>query len=215
MMQRMKYALIVAIAAIAFDGAAQTYPSKPIRLIVPSSPGGVNDTTARVMAPRLSAALGTTVIVENRPPNQVGTALVAKSANDGYTILNTPDNFPLTQFLMKDVPYDATRDFSGISLLWRAPQIIAIPAGLGVTDLAEFVRFAKSKPGSMNYEAAGAKLLVRLVRQLERRFGPLPAEIMEQLARADEAQLVTWGDAVLPSRPILAHLSHLQSESTP
>ena len=156
MMQRMKYALIVAITAIAFDGAAQTFPSKPIRLIVPSSPGGVNDTTARAMAPRLSTALGTTVIVDNRPPNQVGTALVAKSANDGYTILNTLDNFPLTQFLMKDVPYDATRDFSGISLLWRAPQIIAIPAGLGVTDLAEFVRFAKSKPGSLNYGAAGA-----------------------------------------------------------
>jgi tripartite-type tricarboxylate transporter receptor subunit TctC len=151
------YALVLTgVAALPLGVNAQTYPSKPIRYIVPTSPGGVNDTSARVVAPRLSERLATPVIVENRPPNQVGTAIVAKAAPDGYTILNTLDNFPLTQFLMKDVPYDATRDFAGISLLWRAPQIAAIPAERGISDLGQFVRLAKSKPGSLNYGAAGA-----------------------------------------------------------
>lgn len=179
MMHWMKYALIAAIAAIAFDGAAQTYPSKPIRYIVPSSPGGVNDTSARVMAPRLGAALGTPVIVENRPPNQVGTALVAKSATDGYTILNTLENFPLTQFLMKDVAYDAIRDFAGISLLWRAPQIVAIPPGLGVTDLADFVRLAKSKPGSLNYGSAGAGTSGHLAGELFKSTASIDMQVVQ------------------------------------
>jgi tripartite-type tricarboxylate transporter receptor subunit TctC len=147
---------VAAFAAGTLNCYSQPYPSKPIRYIVPTSPGGVNDTSARVVAPRLSAGLATPVIVENRPPNVVGTGLVAKSAADGYTILNALDNHPLTQFLMKDVPYDATKDFAGISLVWRAPQIAAIPAGHGITDLAQFVRFAKSKAGNLNYGAAGA-----------------------------------------------------------
>ena len=193
-MRCMTYALVLAaLAAVPFGGIAQPYPSKPIRYIVPSSPGGVNDTSARIIAPRLSAALGTPVIVENRPPNQVGTALVAKSEADGYTILNTLDNFPLTQFLMKDVPYDATRDFAGISLLWRAPQIAAIPAGLGITNLAEFVRLAKSKPGSLNYGAAGAGTSGHLAGELFKSTAGIDMQVVQYKGAGPAVSAVLGG----------------------
>ncbi len=156
-MHWMRCALVVAVlAAGTFECQSQPYPSKPIRYVVPTSPGGVNDTSARVLAPRLSAGLSTPVIVENRPPNQVGTSFVAKAAADGYTILNALDNHPLTQLLMRDVPYDAIKDFARISLLWRAPLIAAVPAELGIRDLNQFVRFAKSKAGGLNYASPGA-----------------------------------------------------------
>ena len=152
-----RYALVVAIlTAATLDGYSQPYPSKPIRYIVATSPGGASDISARLLAPRFSAGLATPIIVENRPPNVVGTGLVAKSAADGYTILHAMDNFPLTQFLMRDVPYDATKDFAGISLVFRGPLIAAVRAELGITDLNQFVRFAKSKAGRLNYATAGA-----------------------------------------------------------
>ena len=154
--QRTGLIFFAAIVAAALDCSAQGYPSKPIRYIVPTSPGGVNDTSARVMAPKLSTALAVPVIVENRPPNQVGTAIAAKAAPDGYTILNALDNHPLTQFLLRDIPYDAVKDFAGVSMVFRAPLIAAVPPDLGIKDLQQFISYAKSKAGAVSYASPGA-----------------------------------------------------------
>lgn len=211
-MHGLKYALLLAfLAAGMHQGHAQPYPSKPIRFIVPSSPGGVNDTSARVLAPRLGERLATAVVVENRPPNQVGTAQVAKAAPDGYTIMNTLDNFPLTQFLMKDVPYDATRDFAGISLLWRAPQIAAIPAKSGITDLAEFVRLAKSKTGSLNYGAAGAGTSGHLAGELFKSTAGIDMQVVQYKGAGPALAAVLGGHIDFIVATVGTLLPHIRS----
>ena len=159
------FALTLCWAGLA---AGQAYPSKPIRIIVPTSPGGLNDLTTRAITPKLQEALGQPVVVENRAgaDTMIGTEIAAKSAPDGYTLINVFDNFPLNQFLVKKVPYDAAKDFVPISLLVRGPQLIVVPAQLGVKSLAEFIQLAKSKPGALNYATAGAGSSSHLVAEL-------------------------------------------------
>ena len=148
--------------------AGQTYPVKPVRIIVPTSAGGLNDLTTRAITPKLQEQLGQPVVVENRPgaDTMIGTEIAAKAPADGYTLINVFDNFPLNQFLVKNVPYDAVRDFTPISLLVRGPQLIVVPAQLGVKTLAEFIQLAKSKPGALNYATAGAGSSSHLVAEL-------------------------------------------------
>lgn len=147
--------LLLTVAAAPL--AAQGFPNKPIRVIVPTPPGGAIDVTTRMITPKLSETLGKPVIVENRAgaDTMIGTEMAAKSPPDGYTLLSVFDNFPLSQHLFKKVPYDAIRDFSPISMLIRGPMIVAAPPKLGVKDLNELVQLAKSKAGSFNYGSAG------------------------------------------------------------
>lgn len=164
---------LITLAAAAWVGLvhAQAYPNKPVRIIVPSSPGGGIDVTTRVLAPRLSEAFRQPVLVENRPGAQtmIGTDMVAKAAPDGYTLLTVFDNFPLTQHMMKNVPYDALKDFAPISLLVRGPMIVGVPPQLGVKNLSQFVNLLKSKPGAFTYGSASvgtsSHLTVELFKQ--------------------------------------------------
>ena len=137
--------------------AAQVYPSKPIRMIVPSPPGGATDLTGRAVSSKLAEALGQTIIVDNRPgaDTMIGTEMAAKAAPDGYTLITVFDNFPLSQYLFKKVPYDALKDFTPISLIIRGPMIVGVPTQLGVKELGQYVQLAKQK-GNFNYGSAGA-----------------------------------------------------------
>ena len=148
--------------------SGQSYPSKPIRIIVPTSPGGVNDVTTRAVTPKLQEALGLPVVVENRAgaDTMIGTEMAAKAVPDGYTLLAVFDNFPLNQFLFNKVPYDAAKDFTPISLLVRGPQLMVVPPQLGVKTVAEFIQLAKAKPGGLNYATAGAGSSSHLVVEL-------------------------------------------------
>ncbi|MCC6474395.1 MAG: tripartite tricarboxylate transporter substrate binding protein [Burkholderiales bacterium] len=136
---------------------AQAYPARSVRIIVPSSAGGGIDVTTRALTPRLSESLRQPVLVENRPgaETMIGTEMVAKAPPDGYTLLSVFDNFPLTQHMIKKVPYDALRDFAPVALLVRGPMIVGVPPQLGVKDLAEFVNLARAKGGAFNYGSAG------------------------------------------------------------
>ena len=164
---------LLTLVAAAWVGSihAQAYPSKAIRIIVPSSAGGGIDVTTRVFTPRLSEVFGQPVLVENRPGAQtmIGTEMVAKAAPDGYTLLTVFDNFPLTQHMMKNVPYDALKDFAPISLLVRGPMIVGVPPQLGVKNLSQFVNLVKSKPGAFSYGSASvgtsSHLTVELFKQ--------------------------------------------------
>ena len=146
---------------------AQPYPHKPIRMIVPSSPGGAIDVTARAVTPKLADALGQPVIVDNKPgaDTMIGTDMAAKAAPDGYTLVTVFDNFPLTQYLVRRVTYDAIKDFAPISLIIRGPMIVGVPAQLGVKDLAQFMQLAKSK-GNLSYASAGAGTSSHLTAEL-------------------------------------------------
>jgi tripartite-type tricarboxylate transporter receptor subunit TctC len=136
---------------------AQAYPAKTVRIIVPSVPGGANDTGARLAAPKLSEFLGQAVIVENRAASGgvVGMNHVAGSAPDGYTLIVVFDSFATNPYLFKDVKYDPVKDFAPVTLMGRSAQVLAVHPDLGVKTLNDFVQLARSRGSNLDWGTAG------------------------------------------------------------
>ena len=137
--------------------AAQTYPSKPIRLVLPYVPGGIIDTAGRNLALRLSESLGQSVVAENRPGagGMVGADAVARSAPDGYTILLTDPALVSNPTLQADVPYDLFKGLQSVSIIGSSPAVIVASLRLPVTTFAELIAYAKANPGKLNFASAG------------------------------------------------------------
>ncbi|QEZ48894.1 tripartite tricarboxylate transporter substrate binding protein [Cupriavidus oxalaticus] len=138
--------------------AAETYPAKPIRLVVPYPPGGFNDTLGRVVASKLSAAWGQPVIVDNKPGagTIIGTSFVAKAAADGYTLLVVQFPFAANPWLYKSLPYDTSKDFAPIILAGQSPMTLVVSRGSSIRSVQDLVRAAKAAPGSINYGSSGS-----------------------------------------------------------
>lgn len=154
--------LTPALAAIALAVApsaapAQTYPVKPIRLVVGFTPGGGVDINARLLSPKLTEFLGQQIIVENRPGagTNIANEYVAKSPPDGYTLLINTAALAINLSLYKKVPYEA-RDFAPISILSMSPNILVVHSSVPVKTVKEFIALAKSRPGQLNFSSAGA-----------------------------------------------------------
>ena len=151
---------IAAIALCAAQGlaCAQSWPSKPVRIIVPLTGGSNADILARMVAGRLAAQMGQTFIVENRPgaAGTIGVALVAKAEPDGYTVLVHTSSFTVTPATHPNAPYDTARDFAGITPLGTVPLVMIMSPSKGLRTVHDVVRAAKAKPGSMNYASAGS-----------------------------------------------------------
>jgi len=137
--------------------AQEKYPSKRITMVVPWPPGGSVDTVARLMAEALRTRLGQPVVISNRPgaTGTIGANAVAKADPDGYTLLMTIGAYPITAALMKNLPYDATRDLAGISLVVRAPNMLVVQPDFPAKNLADLVALAKASPGKYTYSTAG------------------------------------------------------------
>jgi len=144
------------------------YPSKPVRIYVPASPGGASDIAARLVSPKLTEALGQPFVVENRVTSGgvVGTAQLAKSAPDGYAIMMTFDTFASNPHMYKDLPYDIIKDFAPIMQLTRYPQILVVHPSLKVSTVPEFVAYAKANGAKLNYGSAGPASSSRLAFEL-------------------------------------------------
>lgn len=138
--------------------AAQEYPVRPIRLVVPFPPGGANDIVARVLAAPVSLALGQPVVVDNKggAAGTIGSDFVAKSAGDGYTLLMTAAPFVITQSLYPKLPYDGQKDFVPIGLLTSAPFVLAVSAKHPAQSLRELLEMARQKPRSISFSSPGA-----------------------------------------------------------
>lgn len=150
----------IGAAAVFFAPAetvAQPFPSKPVRIVVPLTPGGVFDILARAVAGELSTLWGQQVIVENRPGANaiIATEFVVKSAPNGYTMLFTNPTIAINQFLYKKLPYDVERDLVPVFNVIYAPSIIVIHPQLPAKTLREFVALAKSRPGAIAYGSFG------------------------------------------------------------
>jgi len=148
------------VLSLAVDGAsvqAQTYPTKPVRLLVGFTPGGGVDINARLLASKLSELIGQQAIVENRPGagTNIATELVAKATPDGYTLLFTSPAVAINMSLYRKPPYDALRDFSGVSVFSESTNILVVPASLPAKSLQELVALARERPGALNYSSAG------------------------------------------------------------
>jgi tripartite-type tricarboxylate transporter receptor subunit TctC len=151
------FAAILAAAA-AGPASAQTYPAKPIRLIVPFPPGGPTDTHSRWAAHQLNVAFGQPVVVENRAgaAGIIGTEAVAKAAPDGYTLLGgNPGPLTIAPGIRKQLAYDPVRDFAPITLIARSASAWCVHPSVPAKGLKEFVALAKARPGTINYATPG------------------------------------------------------------
>jgi tripartite-type tricarboxylate transporter receptor subunit TctC len=147
-------ALLAPLAPIA---AAQSYPTKPIRLVTPFAPGGGTDISARVLAEGLGKALAETVVVDNRPGagSILGTEIVAKSNPDGYTLLLGNISMAFNAALYRKLPYDTLRDFIPISLVTDQPNILVAHPSIAAKSFKDFNALARSQPGKLTYGSAG------------------------------------------------------------
>ena len=137
---------------------AQAFPSKPIKLVVPYSPGGLPDTVARLLAQRLQGPLGQPVVVENKAGGggAVAAATLAQSPADGHTLIVTDGPMlAIAPLVSKQMSYDPVKDFAPVSLVGTAPLFLAVNANVKANTLDEFIALAKSKPGALNYGSAG------------------------------------------------------------
>src|SRR5215510_1185724 len=145
--------LTLGLALTAAGAVAQPYPAKPVRIIVTVAPGGGNDFVARLAGQKLGERLGQQFIVENRPGGNgtIGTALVAKAAPDGYTLLlGFVGSLAMTPHVEK-VGYDPLRDFAGVGLLASSYHVLAVHPSLPVRSVKQLIAFAKARPGELNY----------------------------------------------------------------
>lgn len=138
--------------------AADTYPARPIRMVVPYAPGGNTDVLARMIAQRLSQPLGQQVVVDNRPGGNtlIGTGLVAQAAPDGYTMMLTTLTFAVIPSLYKKPPFDALRDFTPITLAVALPNVLIVHPSVPAKSLKELIAYARANPGKLNYASTGS-----------------------------------------------------------
>src|SRR4051812_41028979 len=154
---RIAGAAIVACTSVAHAQPQSTYPVKPIRIIVPQSPGASTDLTARLIGQKLSAALNQPVIIDNRPGagSIIGTDLVAKAAPDGYTLLVVASSITLNPTLHKNLPFDPIRDLAPITQISAFPNMLVVHPAVPVKTVKDLITLAKAKPGSINYGSSG------------------------------------------------------------
>lgn len=170
-------AAAMALALCCIGVSAQSYPSKPVKLIVPSAPGGVTDLLARTVGQKLTETWGQAVIVDNRPGagQIIGAEAVAKAVGDGYTlIVSDASTFVINPFLYRKLPYDSLRDFTPVVMLSQASPVLAVGASVPVSSLQELIALAKAKPGSLSYGSMGSGI-----------YNHISMEQLKQLAGVD------------------------------
>ena len=156
-------------SAVWAQPAAISYPTKPIRLVVPFPAGGATDIFARTLSQKLAEKLGSTVVVENKPGagGTLGSDLVAKSPADGYTLLlATSSTHSIGPNLNPKMPYDAVRDFTPIGQVGNAPSIMLVPNSSPAKTIQEWIDYAKKNPGRLNYASSGNGTIVQLTAEL-------------------------------------------------
>src|ERR1043166_1957285 len=162
---------LIVLLLVAHAASAQDYPNKPVRLIVPWPPGGISDTSARLLAQHLSPALGQQILVDNRAGagSTIGADLVAKAAPDGYTLLYTDVTAQaINATLYTRLAYDTVKDFTMITMVGASPLYRCLHPSLPARSVAELIAVAKAKPGTINYASAGNGSTLHLAAELFR-----------------------------------------------
>jgi tripartite-type tricarboxylate transporter receptor subunit TctC len=147
----------VALLAIPGPGQGQAYPTKPIRLVIPFSPGGAADVPGRIIGQHLSKSLGQQVLADNRPGagGGIGAEVVAKAAPDGYTLLMISNTHVISRSLYKKQSYDLFRDLSPVTQIGAAPNVLVVHPSLPAQNVKQLVALARAKPGAIDYASSG------------------------------------------------------------
>jgi tripartite-type tricarboxylate transporter receptor subunit TctC len=158
------------LPALATLARAQTYPARPVKVVVPVAPGGANDTTARLVAQKLSEHFGQQFYCENQvgAGGNIAFAAAAKAPKDGYTILAAGGNFIINPSLYARVPYDPFSDFAPVSLMCSSPHVLAVLPSVPAANMQEFVALLKANPGNFSYGSAGRGTPAHLAGELFR-----------------------------------------------
>jgi len=206
--------LATGVAATALrPAAAQDWPARPVKLIVPASPGGGNDAIARLVAQHLSTALGQQFVVENRggAGGNVGTDAVAKSPPDGYTLLLAFSGpLAMTPGLAK-TPYDPIASFAHVGLLAKGYQILVVHPSVPVHSLKELIDYAKAKPGALNYASAGNGSPLHMAAELFRVAAGIEMVHIPYKGSSPAATAVLAGDAQLLFGGLVSSLPHVKA----
>ena len=167
-MRIVKSGAIICAALLSTIAVAQSYPTKPVRIIVGYPAGGPTDMIARTVAQKLSPALGQQVIVDNRPgaSGMIGAELAVKAPPDGYTLLTVPITYAVTPSVFPKMPYDAEKDLAPVALVAAAPFILVVHPTLPVKTVKDLIALAKSRPGQINYASASAGGMPHLAGEL-------------------------------------------------
>ncbi|MGE0875574.1 MAG: Bug family tripartite tricarboxylate transporter substrate binding protein [Burkholderiales bacterium] len=158
MKELIKPLLLAAMLAPFGASIAQTFPSKPISLVVPYAPGGTNDIIARAVAAKMSESTGQAVVVDNKPgaSGSIGATHVARAAPDGYTVLTAPVSLlTINKWLYKNLPYDPEKDFVPITNAGSVPNMLIVHPSVPAANVAELISYAKSNPGKVNFASMG------------------------------------------------------------
>ncbi len=160
--------LVLAGTCAAVTAAAQPYPAKPIRIIVPFTAGGPADITARIVAQKLTESWAQPVVVDNRTgaSGTIGGDVVAKSPPDGYTVLMSASAHVIVPSLLPKVPYDAIRDFAPVTVVMSSPLVLVVTPTLPVKSVKEFIALAKARPGELSFASSGPGSSTHLTAEL-------------------------------------------------
>jgi len=156
------------LAALVPAATAQTFPSKPMRMVVPTPPAGSADLLARLLAEQLSKRLGQSMIVDNRPGagQTIGSDHVAKSAPDGHVLLLVTVSYTTSAAIYSKLPYDPANDLAGVAMVGVGPLLVTVHPSLPVTSIKQLIALARSKPGALDYGSAGAGTIPHLATEL-------------------------------------------------
>jgi tripartite-type tricarboxylate transporter receptor subunit TctC len=210
--------LIVLIVSLWASGTvqaqSQSFPSKPIRMVVGFAPGGGTDVTARAVVQELSEALGQRVVIDNRPGANgiVGTELVARSPADGYTILMVNLGYTVNPGMYKKLPYDTIRDFAPISLVVLLPNILVTHPSLPTRTFPEFVRFARARPGVINYGSGGHGASSHLAVELLKKAAKIDLVHVPYKSGGQSTAAILTGDVAVSFNTIPSAMPHVKAK---
>ena len=158
----------VLLAMTTTAAIAQSFPSRPIRIVVPTAPGGAPDVVARYLMPRLTEELGQPIVVENRAGANamIGAEVVARSAADGYTWLFATGQNTVNPSIMKKVPHDIVEDFAPVSLIFHAAYLLTVHPAVPARSVEELIAVARSRPGELNFGSGGTGSAAHLSAEL-------------------------------------------------
>ncbi|MBS0455086.1 MAG: tripartite tricarboxylate transporter substrate binding protein [Proteobacteria bacterium] len=212
----MLFTRILAAAVIGFaslGAAAQTYPARLVRVIIPFPPGGTLDTLGRALVQRLSEQTGQPFMVENKPGGNgiIGAGQVAKAPADGYTLLFNASTFVTAPMTMKSTPYSVTRDFVPIALVAKAPLSVAINKNLPITDIKSLQAYAKSNPGNLTFAVGSIGSAGHLATELLKRSAGVDYMVVAYKGTAPAFQDLMGGQIAGFIDPILGSLQYHRS----
>lgn len=204
-------AAVLALGCAVLPAAfAQSYPARPVRVVIPFPPGGTLDTVGRMLAQKLSEQTGQAFVIENKPGGNgiIGADIVAKAPADGYTLLFNASTFTTAPMTMKSTPYGVVKDFAPVALVAKAPLSVAINKNLPVTDIKSLVAYAKANPGNMSFAVGSIGSAGHLSTELLKRSDNLNFMIVPYKGTAPAFQDLIGGQIAGFIDPILGSLQY-------